>query len=274
MPTVNLILHTYLLNIKMTSSNIKKPIATLYSQNEKQLRVDLAAACRLIHYYGMTEMIGTHISVQVNEETSLFLLNPYGMIFNEICASNLVRVDANSNKIDSADLDVSPAGLAIHSAIHLGCPNAHAIIHTHTISGMAVAAMEEGLLPLNQISMGFYNRVGYHDYEGVSYERDELERLVASLGDKKCLIMRNHGLLTVGRTIAEAFFYMYYLNKACEIQVNVLSTSAKPIIPPPEICEHTARQGDKILEKQNQYFQRVWEANRRLLDRLDSSYVL
>ncbi len=258
----------------MTSSNVKKPIATLYSQNEKQLRVDLAAASRLIHYYGMTEMIGTHISVRIKEKKLVFLLNPYGMMFDEICASNLVPVDSDSNKNNLTDAEVSPAGAVIHSAIYLGCPNVNAIIHTHTISGMAVAAMEEGLLPLNQISMGFYNRVAYHDYEGVSHDSDELERLVASLGDKKCLIMRNHGLLTVGRTIAEAFFYMYYLNRACEIQVNVLNTSAKPIIPPPEVCEDTARQYDKGFDKQNRYFQKVWEANRRLLDRLDPSYVV
>ncbi|WP_424100060.1 class II aldolase/adducin family protein [Moorena producens] len=120
--------------------------------------------------------------------------------------------------------------------------------------------------------MQFYNRVAYHDYEGISLDRDERERIVASLGNKKCLILRNHGLLTVGQTVAEAFFYMYYLNKACEIQVNVLSSNAKVIIPPPEICEHTARQFEGSFRNINQEFQTLWEANRRLLDRLDSSY--
>ncbi|NEP26662.1 class II aldolase/adducin family protein [Moorena sp. SIO3I6] len=261
------------MNVNTKSSYPNNPITTFYSQEEQQLRINLAAAYRLIHYYGMTDMIYTHISVRIKEEPPIFLINPYGMMFDEICASNLVPVDANGNKIDPADAEVNPAGFTIHSAIHLGCPNAHAIIHTHTVSGMAVAAMEEGLLPLNQISMEFYNRVAYHDYEGISLDLDERERLVASLGNKKCLILRNHGLLTVGQTVAEAFYYMYYLNKACEIQVNVLSSNAKPIIPPPEICEHTARQFEGPFHKNNQEFQSVWEANRRLLDRLDPSYI-
>ncbi|OZH52323.1 aldolase [Hydrocoleum sp. CS-953] len=235
------------------------------------MREDLAAAYRLIHHYGMTDMIYSHISVRIQEEPAIFLINPYGMLFDEICASNLVRVDVNGNKIDAIDAEVNPAGFTIHSAIHLGCPNAHGIFHIHTISGMAVAAMEEGLLPLNQASMEFYNRVAYHDYEGISLDLDERDRIVASLGAKKCLILRNHGLLTVGRSIAEAFYYMYYLNQACEIQVNVLGTGNKPIIPPPEICEHTAQQFEEAAFH-NQEVARVWAANRRLLDRLDPSY--
>ena len=183
-----------------------------------------------------------------------------------------MRVDVNGNKIDDTDADINQAGFTIHSAIHLGRPDAQAIVHTHTISGMAVAAMEEGLLPLNQASMEFYNRVAYHDYEGISLDLDERDRLVASLGQKNCLILRNHGLLTVGRTVAEAFYYMYNLNKACEIQVNVLGTSNKPIVPPPEVCEHTARQFEEPTF-QNQEVARIWKANRRLLDRLDSSYL-
>lgn len=260
------------MSIKTINSNLNNPITSLYSKEERNSRIDLAAAYRLIHYYGMTDMIYTHISARISEEPPVFLINPYGMLFDEICASNLVPVDANGNKIDSEDRDVNPAGFTIHSAIHLGCPDVHAIIHTHTLSGMAVAAMEGGLLPLNQISLEFYNRVAYHDYEGISINLDERERLVASLGNKKCLILRNHGLLTVGHTIAEAFYYMYYLNKACEIQVKVLNSNAKPIIPSPEICEHTAQQFEGSFHKNNQEFKSVWEANRRLLDRLDPTY--
>ncbi|NEP71029.1 MAG: class II aldolase/adducin family protein [Okeania sp. SIO2G4] len=255
----------------MSITKTRETLAKSCPENEQELRVELAAAYRLIHHYGMTDMIYSHISVRIQEEPAIFLLNPHGLLFDEICASNLVRVDVNGNKIDATDADVNPAGFTIHSAIHLGCPNAHAIFHTHTMSGMAVAAMEEGLLPLNQASMEFYNRVAYHDYEGISLDLDERERIVASLGAKKCLILRNHGLLTVGRTIAEAFYYMYYLNQACDIQVNVLGTGTKPIIPPPEICEHTARQFEEPTFH-NQEVARVWEANRRLLDRLDPSY--
>lgn len=259
------------MSVQTTSSNIRNPIAKSYSQDEQNLRVELAAAYRLVHYYGMTETIHSHISVRIQSEPAIFLINPYGMLFDEIRASDLVRVDVNGNKIDATDAEVNQAGFTIHSAIHLGCPDAHAIAHTHTVSGMAVAAMEEGLLPLNQASMEFYNRVAYHDYEGISLDLDERDRLVASLGQKNCLILRNHGLLTVGRTVAEALYYMYNLNKACEIQVNVLGTSTKPILPPPEICEHTARQFEEPTFH-NQEVARIWEANRRLLDRLDSSY--
>ncbi|WP_366558021.1 class II aldolase/adducin family protein [Okeania sp. SIO3B5] len=259
------------MNTSMSITKTRETATKSYSQDEQNLREDLAAAYRLIHHYGMTDMIYSHISVRIQEEPAIFLLNPHGLLFDEICASNLVRVDINGNKIDATDAEVNPAGFTIHSAIHLGCPNAHAIAHSHTISGMAVAAMEEGLLPLNQASMEFYNRVAYHDYEGISLDLDERERIVASLGEKKCLILRNHGLLTVGRTVAEAFYYMYYLNQACQIQVNVLSSGAKTIIPAPDICEHTARQFEEP-SFHNQEVARVWEANRRLLDRLDSSY--
>ncbi|NES79806.1 MULTISPECIES: class II aldolase/adducin family protein [unclassified Okeania] len=255
----------------MSITKTRETLAKSCPENEQELRIELAAAYRLVNYYGMTETIHSHISVRIQEEPAIFLINPYGLLFDEICASNLVRVDVNGNKIDATDADVNPPGFTIHSAIHLGCPNAHAIAHTHTVSGMAVAAMEEGLLPLNQASMEFYNRVAYHDYEGISLDLDERERIVASLGAKKSLIMRNHGLLTVGRTVAEAFYYMYNLNKACEIQVNVLGTGTQPIIPPPDICEHTACQFEEpTFHKQE--VAKVWAANCRLLDRLDPSY--
>ncbi len=258
------------MNTKMSIPKTRETVAKPYYQNEQELRVDLAAAYRLIHYYGMTDMIYGHISVRINEEPPVFLLNPYGMMFDEICASNLVAVDEKGNKIDPTAAEVNPAGFIIHSAIHLRRSDAQVVLHTHTVSGMAVAAMEEGLLPLNQMSMAFYNRVAYHDYEGISLDLDERERIFASLGQKKFLIMKNHGLLTVGRTVAEAFYYMYYLNKACEIQVNVLRTGTKPIIPPPEVCEHAARQyEDPVCDSE---IVATWAANRRLLDRLDPSY--
>ncbi|MGB5634455.1 MAG: class II aldolase/adducin family protein [Waterburya sp.] len=256
---------------KHTILKTQETVAKSYCQNEQELREDLAAAYRLLHHYGMTETIHSHISVRIQEKPAIFLINPYGMLFDEICASDLVRVDENGNNIGAKDADINQAGFTIHSAIHLGCPGAHAIAHTHTISGMAVAAMEEGLLPLNQASMEFYNRVAYHDYEGISLDLDERDRLVASLGQKNCLILRNHGLLTVGRTVAEAFYYMYNLNKACEIQVNLLGTNTKAIVPSPEICEHTARQFEEP-NFHNDEVARVWTANRLLLDRLDPSY--
>ena len=258
------------MNTKMNTLTTKETVAKSYCQDEQELRVDLAAAYRLIHYYGMTDMIYGHISLRINEEPPIFLLNPYGLMFDEVCASNLVAVDENGNKIDPTAADVNPAGFTIHSAIHLRRPHAQVVLHTHTVSGMAVAAMEEGLLPLNQISMAFYNRVAYHDYEEISLDLDERERIFASIGQKNFLIMKNHGLLTVGRTVAEAFYYMYYLNKACEIQVNVLRSGTKPIIPPPEVCEHAARQYEGYTCDSE--IVATWSANLRLLDRLDPSY--
>ncbi|MEM9218351.1 MAG: class II aldolase/adducin family protein [Cyanobacteria bacterium P01_F01_bin.150] len=240
--------------------------------NERDLRVDLAAAYRLLHYYGMTETIHSHISVRVQAKPELFLINPYGMLFDEICASDLVLVDRNGNIIDQANVEINQAGFTIHSAIHSGRSDAQAIFHAHTINGMAIAAMKDGLLPLNQASMQFYHRVAYHPFEGIALDLDERERIVASLGEKNSLILQNHGLLTVGRTIAEAFYYMYNLNRVCEIQVKAMSTNAEMLIPSPDICEHTARQFEDP-EFHNQEVQRVWQANRRLLDRIDPSYV-
>lgn len=258
------------MNTNMSTPKTRETVTKSYSQDERELRIDLAAAYRLIHYYGMTDMIYGHISLRIQEEPPVFLLNPYGLMFDEICASNLVAVDANGNKIKPRDADINPAGFTIHSAIHLKRSDTQVVLHTHSVSGMAVAAMEEGLLPLNQISMAFYNRVAYHDYEGISFDLDERDRIFASLGQKNFLIMRNHGLITVGRTVAEAFYYMYYLNKACEIQVNVMRTGTKPIIPPPEVCEHAARQyEDPVCDSE---ILATWEANRRLLDKLDPSY--
>lgn len=258
------------MNTKMNTQKTRETVTKSYCQDEQEMREDLAAAYRLIHYYGMTDMIYGHISLRIKEEPQIVLLKPKYLFFDEVCASNLVAVDSNGNKIDPTDADICPAGFTIHSAIHLNRPDAKVIIHTHTVSGMSVAAMKEGLLPLDQISMPFYNRIAYHDYEGISFDLDERDRIFASLGQKKFLIMRNHGLLTVGRTVAEAFYYMYYLNKACEVQVNVLRSGAKPIIPPPEVCEHAARQYEAPT-----YYDEIlgtWKANRRLLDRLDPSY--
>lgn len=243
---------------------------SLGSQNEQSLREDLAAAYRLVDYYGMTDLIYGHLSVRISDDPPIFLINPYGLMFNEVCASNLVAVDHQGNKINPNDADINPAGFTIHSAIHLNRPDAQVILHTHTVHGMAVAAMEEGLLPLNQISMAFYNRVAYHDYEGISLDLDERDRIFQSIGNKNHLILRNHGLLTVGRTVAEAFYYLYYLDKACEIQVNMMRTGAQPIIPSPEVCEHAAGQ----YEDPTFYSEILisWEANRRLLDRINPSY--
>lgn len=163
------------MNRKIINSDTKNQIATSYSQDEKELRKDLAAACRLIHYYGMADMIYGHASLRINENPTKFIMNPYGLTCDEVCASNLVAVDVNGKKINPTDVDISKSAFNIDSPIHLSRSDAKVILHTHTVAGMAIAAMEEGLLPLNQISMAFYNRIAYHDYEGISFNSDESE---------------------------------------------------------------------------------------------------
>ena len=241
------------------------------SLNEKRAREDLAAVYRLLHHYEMTDMHYTHTSLRIQTDPPVFLINPYNYFFEEICASNLVPIDIDGNKLNPDDHEINPAAFTIHSAIHAARPDAHAVMHTHTLSGMAVAALEEGLLPLNQISMGFYNHIAYHDYEGISFDLGERERIVASLGQKNCLIMRNHGLITVGKSVGEAFYFMYYLTKACDIQVAALSMGRKVTIPSPEICEHAYQQYLDPEYHESETI-RFWEAQIRRLNRIDPSY--
>jgi ribulose-5-phosphate 4-epimerase/fuculose-1-phosphate aldolase len=165
---------------------------------------------------------------------------------------------------------VNRAGHTIHSAIYMARPEVGCALHLHSRAGMAVAALEEGLLPLNQISMQFYNRIAYHDYEGIALDLDERQRLIASLGGSNAMILRNHGLLTLGRSVAEAFTRAYYLEKACEIQMDALAMGRKLVIPSPEVCEHAARQFDRSAE--SGACEMEWAANRRIIDRINPGY--
>src|SRR5690606_31194096 len=194
--------------------------------------------------FGLSDLVYTHISARVPGTQDQFLINGYGLLFEEITASSLVKIDLDGNPVEASDWEVNPAGFTIHSAVHQVRHDAECVVHTHTVAGMAVAAQQEGLLPLNQMSMQFYGRVAYHDYEGISLDLDERERLQRDLGDKPCMILRNHGLLTVGVTVAEAFSLMYYLNKACELQVAALAGGRPLVIPPPEVCAHASGQFD------------------------------
>lgn len=241
------------------------------SGDERAMRTDLAAAYRLLDHYGWSDQVFTHISARLPGETPTFLINAYGLLPEEITASNLVKIDIQGNKLDNLDIDINPAGFTIHSAIHAARHDAVCVMHTHTLAGMAVAALEQGLLPLNQTNMAFHRRVAYYDYEGIPLDLGVRERLVAALGDHKCMILRNHGLLTLGRSVAEAFFYMYYLNKACEIQIEAMKTGHRLIMPSPDSCEFTARQFDHP-EYHQQSVALVWSALRRKLDRIDAGY--
>lgn len=220
---------------------IPNPDPGLYSDEEWQLRVELAAAYRLIAMMNMDDAIFTHLSARVPGEVPTFLINPYGMMFEEVTASSLVKIDSKGHKICGSPWPVNPAGFDIHAAVHTGSPDAHCVIHTHSLAGMTVAAMPEGLLPLNQMSLHFYNRIGRYSYDTIHFPDSEKRRLVQAIGPHRALIMESHGLLTCGATVAEAFFYMYYLEKACRIQAQVMA-KGEPILRMPEsACEEGAR---------------------------------
>jgi ribulose-5-phosphate 4-epimerase/fuculose-1-phosphate aldolase len=242
---------------------------TSEQHSEQELRVQLAAAYRLIDRFKMSDLIYTHISVRIPGSEQHFLINPYGLMFSEITASSLVKIDLEGNIIGDSEWSVNPAGFVIHSAIHAAREELHCVLHTHTRHGMAVSALECGLLPLTQFSLQFYNRVAYHRYEGVSLDVEERDRLVQDLGDKKVMILRNHGLLTAGRTIPEAFILMFYLDRACEVQIAAQSTATPLVIPSADVCEHSAQQQDIEMANLGQL---EWSALIRMLDQEDSSY--
>ena len=239
---------------------------------EWQTRVQLAAAYRLTAKLGMNDLIYTHLSARVPGRHDQFLINPHGWFFDEITASCLVKIDTEGNHIGEQRFKVNAPGFTIHSALHRARPDVECVVHTHTQPGMAVAALECGLLPLNQVAMRFFRRVGYHDYEGLSLDLSERERIVQSMGEHKSLILRNHGLLTTGRSVAEAFVRMYQLNRACEIQLATMATGQKIVVPSDDVCEHAARQGESALERSTEYLDRIWTALLRLIDRDGPDY--
>lgn len=193
------------------------------STEEWQTRVDLAAAYRLVALFKWDDLVFTHISARVPGRDNEFLINPYGLMFEEITASSLVRVDTAGNKLDDTPFPVNPAGFTIHSAVHAARHDAQCVLHTHTLNGIAVSAQKDGVLPISQQSIFVLSSLGYHDYEGVALRDDEKPRLVADLGEKSFLMLRNHGLLTVGATIADAFLNMYLFETVCTIQVRALA---------------------------------------------------
>jgi ribulose-5-phosphate 4-epimerase/fuculose-1-phosphate aldolase len=266
--------NTEILDTKALSENAivpsdEQPLGTL--------RGDLAAVYRLLAHFRMTDLIFTHVSVRVPGPTPRFLLNPYGLMFDEITASSLIEVDAFGRPVASTNplTSVNPAGFVIHGAIHNARPDAHCVLHTHTRAGCAVAAQENGLLPISQMALEFYDNVGYHEYEGIAFALDEQQRLVDDLGGHSALILRNHGLLTVGATPAEAFLRMWNLERACEIQVAAQAGGAELHYPTLEVCERTARQyaGEIDQDLSDPYgADLAWEALLRLLDRIAPGY--
>lgn len=239
------------------------------SATEWQQRVDLAAAFRLADHYRWTDQIYTHFTAKI-PGTAQFLINPYGVLFDEVTASCLVTVDLDGNVIlDPTGMGINPAGFLIHSCVHRARPDFLCVLHTHTASGLAVAAQKRGLLNLTQHAMRFHNRIGYHDYEGVALETAEQARLVRDLGSHKAMILRNHGLLAAGTTIRDAFEQLYYLERACEAQVRALGGGVEVIECDPQIAEKVA----VVLDRPGRSaYDTDWPALLRLLDRRDASY--
>ena len=257
----------------MPVSQLKKKKSSVREQvgeTEWETRVNLAACYRLMHEFGMTEMIANHISARVLGAHAQFLINPYGMLYEEMTASSMIRVDIDGEILFNAtDYGVNDAGYVIHSAVHAARHDVECVIHTHTLAGMAVSAMKTGLLPIAQTAMRFGD-VAYHDYEGPALNLDERERLVADLGSHEAMILRNHGLLTVGPTIAECFNNMYRLDRACQLQVTTLSCNAEIRLPPNEVVRQT-QEGFKPGVRRR-WGQLEWPALLRKLDKIDSSY--
>ncbi|MCW4115340.1 class II aldolase/adducin family protein [Aurantimonas sp. MSK8Z-1] len=241
------------------------------SEAEGAARVDLAACYRLAAHFQMTDLIYTHITARVPGEDGAFLINPYGWRWEEITASSLVKIDVDGNKLDGSPERVNPAGFTIHSAVHRARHDAAYVMHTHTRAGVAVSCLEDGLQPLNQIALQFWGRVAYHDFEGIALDHAERERIVADLRGAPALILRNHGLLTVGRTAAEMFSNMFYLNRACEIQIAALSTGARLRAVPEAIAARVTEQYDQMAFDDGDLMLE-WNAHLRLLDRIDPSY--
>jgi ribulose-5-phosphate 4-epimerase/fuculose-1-phosphate aldolase len=249
--------------------------AELRPDSEAALRVQLAACYRLVAHFGMDDLIYNHISVRVPDADHHFLINPYGLLFSEITASCFVKIDLDGAKVEPSPYDVNRAGFVIHSAIHSGRKDAICVLHTHSEAATAISALEDGLLPISQFAMRYQAHMGVHDYEGVAVDTDERRRLIDDIGPHKVLILRNHGALTVGRTIPEAFILMYYFEKAARVQLmaqSAVAGGARLLLPPRGVSERASRQfndhhGD-ILEPGA----REWPAFIRLLDRLDPSY--
>lgn len=235
-------------------------LSEIISATEWQARCELAALYRLIAHYRMTDLIDTHISIRVPNEPNHFLINQYGILFDHMTASDLVKIDHDGRIVEDYDQGkrVNVAGFVIHSAVHHARPEIDCVIHTHTADGMAVSAQKQGLLPITQHALKFYNCLSYHQYEGIALSTDERSRLVQDLGNTKAMILCNHGLLSAGESAAEAFYTLYFLERACQAQIKATSSGAELIIPNEELCAFTAQQYKN--EESPEYMNMFWNA--------------
>lgn len=239
------------------------------SDTEWRIRCDLAALYRLVAHHRWTDFIYTHLSARLPGPDHHFLINKYGVNFHEMRASDLVKIDLHGNVVEEGDVSSRPvnaAGFTIHSAIHMARPDLMCVVHTHTAAGIAVSAQKDGLLPISQHALKFYGRLAYHGYEGIALDLDERERLVRDLGPThKAMILRNHGLLVGGTSIAEAFHMIYMLERACGAQIAALSGGREIILPPEEVRVHTSEQFHKF-ESDDAHYAMVWDAALRLIE--------
>jgi len=243
--------------------------AAAITEAEWAVRVDLAAAYRLSERHGWGDLIQGHLSARVPGTPNHFLINPYGMAFEEITASSLVKIDDEGRIVGHSDYPVNAAGFVIHSAVHMGRPELHCVMHLHSEAGMALSALEEGLLPISQHALRFYKRIGYHDYEGVAVDLDERASILRDLGPHKAMILRSHGVLTAGETVPEAWVLMYYLMTAINAQLKAMAASDKIILPTEQVCAWTAQLWDSPKMSKGEV---EWPAMLRRLDREDPSY--
>ncbi len=265
------------MNPKKRSDNVIRGDWPTFGDAEWQTRVDLAACHHLAEFNGFSDIVWNHISARLPGQTNRFLINLFGLRFDEVCASNLVTLDEHGEvsvpprSPDGEILDTSGmnfTGFVIHSAIYNARPDVNCIMHSHPRAGVVISALEEGFVPMIQDAFQFYNRVSYHEYEGLSLELDERERLAMSLGNNPVMIMRNHGLLTTGSTVGEAFIRMHYLEMCCQAQLDILSTGRAVHLPPPEVCEKAAEQYQKTAPAGTY----EWPALLRMLDEYDTTY--
>lgn len=245
---------------------MSRPSTLSLATTEQEVRADLAALYRLVAHFRMTDLIDTHISARIPGTPDHFLINRYGVLFHEMRPEDLVKVDSSGRVVGDVDLAasrVNAAGFTIHSAVHMARHDLACVIHTHTADGMAVSCQVDGLLPITQHALKFYNRLGYHDYEGIALDLDERDRLVGNLGRHDAMILRNHGLLAAGRSIPAAFQNILFLERACQAQVKALAGNRTLSFPSPEVCERAARQFDR--DESEEITRLGWQAALRLI---------
>jgi len=244
------------------------------SEAEWQMRKDLAACFRLVDLYGWSDLLATHLSARVPNADDQFLINPFGLMFDEMTASSMIKVDEDGNQLSESEYDINPAGFVIHSAVHMARPEVACVIHTHTQAGVGVATQKDGLLPLTQQSLAVLATTCYHEYEGIAFDLSERERLANDLGNNNVLFLKNHGLLTVGNTVGEAFMWMYRAERACRFQLAFQQAGVEATLISDEMQQVTMDRNQKANSKEGYrpIGQNEWPALLRKLDRENPGY--